>query len=177
MRWKKGPTGVSGNLMQPLRLLAFIFALPAPARHPRLALLIPYFPVAPLRLDTLCARELFPFGRQLGLRKRLGARELGRWCWELRERAFWRREGREGEKRGEEELDAVPRVRLEIRFELVTRMWSSHEMRENRKGREGERTRSSLCRLRLGRSLSKNLRRHPQAGLSRQEWTCCHMRI
>jgi hypothetical protein len=98
--------------MQPLHLFVSIFSLPAPAWHPFLALLVPYFSIAPLRVDALCAGELFPLGRWLGLRERLCAWELRRWCWKLREWAFGRIEGWEGKECGEEELDAVACVSL-----------------------------------------------------------------
>ena len=77
--------------MQPLRLLGLVPALPPPAGDPRLALLIPHLPITPLRLDALRAREPLPLRWGLGLRERLGAWELHRWRWELREWAFGRR--------------------------------------------------------------------------------------
>jgi hypothetical protein len=81
-------TCVSRNLVQPLRLLSLILALPSPARDPRLALVVPHFPIMSLRLYTLCACKLLPFRWRFGLREWLGARELCSGCRELSERAF-----------------------------------------------------------------------------------------
>jgi hypothetical protein len=81
-------TGVSRNLVQPLRLLGLILALPSPARHPRLALFVPNFPIMSLGLYTLCACKLFPFRWRFGLREWLGARKLCSGCRELSERTF-----------------------------------------------------------------------------------------
>ena len=81
-------TGASRNLVQPLRLLDLILALPSPARHPRLALFVPNFPIMSLRLYTLCTCKLFPFRWRFGLREWLGARKLCSGCRELSERTF-----------------------------------------------------------------------------------------
>ena len=59
-------TGIGGHLVQPLCLFLPILALPSPSWDPRLPLVIPYFLVAPLGLDTFSAREAFPFGWGFG---------------------------------------------------------------------------------------------------------------
>ena len=112
-------TSVSGNFVQPLRLFGLIPTLPSPSRYPSLALLVPYLPITSLRLYTLCACEFFPLRRRFGFWEWFCARELCGGCWQLSEGTFGRRDCWEREERGDEELNSVTSVFLEIRFALV----------------------------------------------------------
>ena len=130
-------TCVRGDLVQPLCLFLPVLALPSPSRHPRLALVVPYFLVAPLRVDALGAREAFPFGWGFRFGERLGARELCFWRWKLCEWPIGRRESRQAEERCEEELDAVSCGRLEICFAIVAMFFSKVKIRSHSKKRGG----------------------------------------